>query len=50
MKNYRIIKLFRRMAVLMLVLAAAACSDWTETEPVDLRVERPQNQDPALWA
>ena len=50
MKNYRIINLFRRMAVLMLALAAAACSDWTETEPVDLRVERPQNQDPALWA
>ena len=45
MKNYRIINLFfRRMAVLMLALAAAACSDWTETEPIDLRVERPQNQ------
>ena len=50
MKNNIIIKLFRCMAVSTLALGAAACSEWTETEPVDLQVERPQNQDPAFWA
>lgn len=50
MKNNIIINLFRCMAVLVLALGTTACSDWTDTEPVDLQVEQPQDQDPAFWA
>lgn len=27
-----------------------SCSDWTDAEPIGQNVERPQEQDPALWA
>ena len=50
MKNNIITKLFRCMAVMLPALAAAACSDWTETEAVERQVQRPANQDPAFWA
>ena len=32
------------------VATFAACNDWTEMETVDSKVEKPWEQDPALWA
>ena len=50
MKKHIITNLFRCMAIPALALAAAACSDWTETEAVEQQVQRPADQDPAFWA
>lgn len=32
------------------LLLAAACSDWTEMEPVENQINKPWEQDPQLWA
>jgi hypothetical protein len=36
--------------VLLAGLFAASCNDWTETESVSQKTQRPNEQDPELWA
>ena len=40
----------RFLAFCAAVATFAACNDWTEMETVDSKVEKPWEQDPALWA
>ncbi len=47
MKSNRITRFF---VLLVAVVAAAACNDWTEMETVDSKVDKPWERDPALWA
>ncbi len=50
MKPNKTVRLLRLGACCLALLTAASCSDWTDTEVVDSRVEKPWQQDPALWA
>ena len=36
--------------VLLMGLFFASCNDWTETESVTQTTQRPDEQDPELWA
>lgn len=47
MRNNKIISLF---AALLCVTGLASCNDWTELETVESNVQKPWEQDPALWA
>ena len=42
--------MIRFLAFCAAVATFAACNDWTEMETVDSKVEKPWEQDPALWA
>lgn len=42
--------MIRFLVLCAAVATFAACSDWTEMETVDSTVEKPWEQDPALWA
>lgn len=50
MRKIKIRDLFRLPALLLSLLLFAACSDWTETETVDNKVNKPWEQDPELWS
>lgn len=41
--------MLRLWALIMAAGISAACSDWTEPEAVDQEIERPHEQNPALW-
>ena len=43
-------RMIRFLAFCAAVATFAACNDWTEMETVDSKVEKPWEQDPALWA
>ena len=43
-------KTYRLLFLLLVLLLAGSCSDWTETEGIDNTVYKPWEQDPALWA
>lgn len=41
--------MLRLWTLIMAAGISAACSDWTESEIVDQEIERPHDQNPALW-
>lgn len=43
-------KLFTYGLLLMTFVLPAACSDWTESESVDLNIKNAKDQNPELWA
>lgn len=49
MKHSNIIKLLC-LSLLSLSFVLVSCDDWTETEGIDKKVERPSDQNPELWA
>lgn len=49
MKHSNIIKLLC-LSLLSLSCVLVSCDDWTETEGIDKKVERPSDQNPELWA
>ncbi len=49
MKHKNIIKLLC-LTLLTASCGFTSCDDWTDTEGIDKKVERPQEQDPELWA
>lgn len=49
MKRKNIIKLIC-LSLLAASSALTSCSDWTQTEGLDKEVERPEDQNPELWA
>ncbi len=44
------LKIYRMILPVAALLLAAACSDWTEMEPVENQINKPWEQDPQLWA
>lgn len=49
MKHSNIIKLLC-LSLLSLSFVLVSCDDWTQTEGIDKKVERPSDQNPELWA
>lgn len=49
MKRKNIIKLIC-FSLLAACCGLTSCDDWTDTEGIDKKVERPQDQDPEFWA
>lgn len=50
MKQNKIMRMFRVPALLLALGLLASCNDWTELESIDNKVNKPWEQDPALWA
>lgn len=38
------------VCILAVLCVLTSCDDWTDTETIDKKVERPQDQNPELWA
>ena len=43
-------KLIGLLSLCLLAATFASCEDWNETEAVKQKVERPEDQNPELWA